>query len=203
VCEKVVTLPDGSRVLLRCREASGAAGEYTEEGTGGGGGGGPALLSTDHRGSRDEQQSTESMGDMGNTEKDKGILTNDTQDTPDSTDSTDSADSADSTGLDYWGGASSALCLWLHLHGTPLVQGRVVLEIGAGLGLVGIATARMNKPAQVHLTDYHPLVTRRLSAVCSTLSAACSLLAYACCLLTSFCPMHLTDYQARVYTGTQ
>jgi hypothetical protein len=160
----------------------------------------PALLSSDHRWPQIEQESTENMSDTDNTEKDIGTLLSDTQDTTDTTDFTDSADSTDntdSTGLDYWGGASSALCSWLHMHGTPLVQGRVVVEMGAGLGLVGIATARMNKPAKVHLTDYHPLVLSMLSAVCCLLSAACCPLSAeisaACWLLPSSRSMHLTD----------
>ncbi|XP_037073906.1 protein-lysine N-methyltransferase EEF2KMT-like [Pollicipes pollicipes] len=67
---------------------------------------------------------------------------------------------ADTTGLRTWQ-AGKALLDWYLLR-PEAIQGRRVLELGAGLGLTGLALCRTCSPASYHVTDGHPLVVEML-----------------------------------------
>eukprot|EP00961_Rhodomonas_salina_P196851 2657123-Rhodomonas_salina.3 len=62
------------------------------------------------------------------------------------------ADVADTVGWDVWDGATIALCEKL-VKFPDLVKGKSVLELGAGVGVVGILAARLGA-RQVMITDY-------------------------------------------------
>ena len=67
---------------------------------------------------------------------------------------------ADTTGLRTWQ-AGKALLDWYMLRPDGL-RGRRVLELGAGLGLTGLAICRLCQPTSYIITDGHPLVVQML-----------------------------------------
>lgn len=68
---------------------------------------------------------------------------------------------ADTTGLGIW--AASIVCAqWLISLDPVLLEGKVVLELGAGCGVPGLAIATNTKPRKIYVTDFNTRVIDNL-----------------------------------------
>lgn len=73
-------------------------------------------------------------------------------------DSADLENSVDQVGLDIWESATDLLCNYISAN-SHLVEGRQVIELGAGIGLVSVLAAKLGAKSVI-CTDYDPVVLK-------------------------------------------